>query len=185
MAKDKKKETGLEILKATYGVAPNFQDVTEEAKKLIKDGELSFTVSAQELGILDPAPGVTKTFQAQVVINGGKPTTLSKDDNQVFAISAPPVKDDTKPSHFLNLYTAVWYGLVAVFTGFFAMSAYKFGVNAFGHGSASTIIGVILAGIALISFGWFGLAAIPIIVFLVCLYSPDYIDLNYDKNLIV
>ena len=72
---------GLKILKASYGTGTTNTDVTDEVSKMVtSDGSLSFTVGAQSLGILDPAPGVKKTLQISFSINGGKPTLLQHDD---------------------------------------------------------------------------------------------------------
>jgi hypothetical protein len=177
------KTTGLEVVSASYGVAPNFQDVTAEVQKLVQDGDLSFTVGAQSLGILDPAPGVIKTFQAKVVINGGKPTILSKDDGELFAVSAPPIKPDAKKSsHFWNIYSSIGYGISAIIAAYLAMSAYQFGKMSFNTGGDSNffmIVGIIFGGITLLTYGYFGIIAIPIIVFLYSLYNPTGINFNY------
>lgn len=185
MAKKDKKSgdappTGLYIAKASYGVQGNFTDVTEEAQALVQDGNINFTVSAQSLGILDPAPGVTKTFQAQVVINSGTPSTISKEDGEVFAVSAPPVKSDDKPSHFGNIYSAFWYGFMAVLTSYVAFSSYKFGAKGLGV----SIVGIILAGLTFISFGWAGLLILPGFVFLYSLYDPNGLDFSYARTVV-
>jgi hypothetical protein len=86
----------MEIIKAMYGHEGNWIDVTKEIKAMDNEGEISFTVSPQNIGVLDPAPGVTKSLQAQVVINKGSPTTIIAEDFNTFKISAPA--DKTKRS---------------------------------------------------------------------------------------
>ncbi len=97
---------GLKILKASYGIQGNFTDVTKEAQAMVDDGSINFVVSPQNLGILDPAPGVKKTFQAQVVINKGTPTVMSKDDGEVFVINATP--DPSKKSGPVGSQAYLW-----------------------------------------------------------------------------
>ena len=110
--------TGLKITKASYGVQGNFIDVTKEVQAMIVDGGLSFTVSAQSLGILDPAPGVKKSFQAQTIINGGTPSILSKEDGEQFAISAPAAKKGSSGpvTGSLSIFGYIFYG-IAIFLG--------------------------------------------------------------------
>ena len=180
-----KKNTGLEVITASYGVAPNFQDVTEQVKNMVKDGDLNFTVSAQELGILDPAPGVTKTFQAKVTVNGGKPMILSKNDSEVFSVSAPPVDDPAEPVSFSGqVFSALRYGITALIVMFLAKSTYYFGQYAFSvpgalPSSGASIFGMMLMGIVLVTYGMFGLVAVPIIVSAYCLYDPAGINWNW------
>jgi hypothetical protein len=137
---------GLKITKASYGVQGNFTDVTKEVQAMIVDGELSFTVSAQSLGILDPAPGVKKTFQASVIINGGTPSILSKEDGEQFSISAPaPKKGPTGPlAGSLSIFGYIFYGI-----GIFLTIAYIFFTVGSGYQTGlamgSQILGVIFA----------------------------------------
>jgi hypothetical protein len=189
----KKENTGLEVITASYGVAPNFQDVTEQVKNMVKDGDLNFTVSAQELGILDPAPGVTKTFQAKLTVNGGKPMILSKNDSEVFSVSAPPVDEpDEKPSLIGQLFTALYYGMAALIVMYIAKSTYYFGEQAFSSpgalpSSAASIFGMMMMGIVLTTYGGFGLFVVPLVVFAYCLYDPTGINWNWilpDKKVV-
>ena len=180
-----KKNTGLEVITASYGVAPNFQDVTEQVKNMVKDGDLNFTVSAQELGILDPAPGVTKTFQAKLVINDGKPMILSKDDTEVFSVSAPPVDEPVeKPTFLGQLMQALYYGIAALIIMFIAKSTYYFGRDSFSTPgelptSTGSIFGFMLMGIVLATWGGFGVFIVPLVVFAYCLYNPSGVNWNW------
>lgn len=173
-------KTGLEIVQASYGTQGNFQDVTKEIQAMVKDGNVSFTVSAQSIGILDPAPGIKKTFQAKTITNGGLPVIVSKDDGEVFSVSAPTVKDKPKSKHFTNVYSSVWYALIGLFTMYFAMSAYRLGTD----GMHSKMIGWMLLLLAIVSFGYLGVFAIFSIVFFYALFWPDSIDFSYAKNII-
>jgi len=172
--------SGLEVIQASYGVGTTFTDVTKEVQGLVQNGEINFVVSAQSLGILDPAPGVTKTFQAKVSMNKGTPTLLSKNDGEVFAVSAPSAPK-SPPSHFFNIFTALWYFLLALSTTYFGMSAYQLGLNAFG----SAIAGYLFAAVTLITFGMFGFMVLPFIVFFYALIWPDTLNFNYAiKNIV-
>jgi hypothetical protein len=185
---------GLQVLQASYGVFPsNTIDVTKETQALVKDGNLNFTVSPQAFGIIDPAPGVKKTFQASISINDGKPTILMKDDGEVFDLSAPTINKKEKPNHAGALGTSIFYFLISVIGVYFSFSAYKLGVN----GLKSQILGLILGTIVLGGFVSFGAADVGVgiigllfstpllisslllIVFLILCYDLNYIDFSY------
>jgi len=106
------KQAGLDIQKASYGVAGNFSEVTQQVKDLVRDGNLSFTVSPQAFAIMDPAPGVKKTLQVKAAMNGGTPTLFMKDDGEVFSLSAPPIKKDDSPT-VMGTAGMAFYGIVA------------------------------------------------------------------------
>jgi hypothetical protein len=190
---------GLEILQASYGTQGATQDVTKETQKLIKDGSLSFTVGAQSFGILDPAPGVKKTFQANVSLNGAPATLFTKDDGEQMVINAPTVKSEDAPkspgSQVLGVF---WYFLVALIGTFFVFCSYYFGA----YGLKSSILGWIFAGvvaIVTITFGVSESTAGPLglfvfilgvasfqasLVFIICLFNPDWIDFSWSKKVI-
>ena len=84
--------TGLSINKATYGAGGSSVDVTSTVSAKVKDGVLNFTVSPTSLGIEDPAPGQIKTLEVDYTINDGKKNTISKRDNDLVSIDAPPVR---------------------------------------------------------------------------------------------
>ena len=192
--KNKKQESGIEIIKASYGVTPNFTDVTDETKGLLKDGELNFTVSAQELGILDPAPGVTKTYQVQFKTNGGRPQTLVFDDGKVVLLSAPPVDEPPAPFNAsYELYGMMWFFGLSVCTSFFGYSAFQLGKYGFGNEIVGYLL-AILAGGSFVSFGASEvgtgiltfiftspllLSIIPLTVFAYSLYDPAGINFTY------
>jgi len=192
--KSKKPDTGLEIIKASYGVTPNFVDVTEPVKDMMKGGELDFTVSAQGLGILSPAPGVVNTLQIQFKTNGGRVQNLTVDDNQPVLLSAPPLDDD--PPVFNPAYEfllVLFYFVLAICITYFGMSGFRLGKEGFGSDIIAYLL-AILAGGSFIAFGTSGaatgimallfsspalIAVIPITVFLYSLYNPAGIDFSY------
>jgi hypothetical protein len=153
-----KNTEGLKVLKASFGVSGNFTDVTKEVSAMIGDGGLDFVVSAQSLGILDPAPGVKKTFQAKITINDGKPTILTKEEGEQFTISAPA--DKSKHSGpFTSSLTVGGYIIhsLVIFVALFAVmflfkSGYTTGKLLVG-GGAGAGIGILLGVLSLPSAG--------------------------------
>lgn len=84
--------TGLKIESATYGAGSSTVDVSGAVTKSIKDGVLNLVVSPGYLNVNDPAPGQLKTLNITYTINGGSKNTLSKKDNEVAFIDAPPAR---------------------------------------------------------------------------------------------
>ena len=185
---------GLKIIKATYGTPEHLEDVTKVVEKLVSDkGELSFNINPNAFGILDPAPGIKKTFQANISINDGNPTLMTKDDGEQFTVNVPnpsaPKPDDSAGGAINQI---LWYTLVSLIGTYFAVSYYIVGANLIG----SSIIGVILALLMASSTITFALTSssigvaglIPfflgsfiiqvILVFTVSLYDPNW--LNFD-----
>jgi len=190
---------GLEILQASYGAQGATQDVTKETQKLIKDGSLSFTVGAQSFGILDPAPGVKKTFQANVSINGAPATLFTKDDGEQMVINAPTVNPADAPKSAGNQVLSVfWYFLVSLIGSFFVFCSYYFGAYGLKSSGLGWIFAIIVT-VVTISFGVtesqagpFGLFAFILAVaffqastvFIICLFNPDWIDFSWSKKVI-
>jgi len=185
---------GLEVVQATYGAGTTFTDVTTEVQAMVKDGDLNFTVSPQSLGIIDPAPGVIKTFQAKVILNGGQPTILSKNDSEQFAISAPAVPDKAKPTnHASKLGIAIWYFIVGICATYFGYSSYLLGLMGFESKILGYILGAVVGGAFLligsaeVGLGIFAfiltlpnfMLLIALFVFLYSLYNPVGINFNY------
>jgi len=165
---------GLTVLKASYGIQNTFIDVTEQVKNLVQDGELNFTVNAQTLGILDPAPGVKKNFQMQYRINAGNPTLLAKDDAEQVVLSVPNAvskkqsEEDAKKAP--TVVGMVFHSLGMFFLALLVMSAFYVGQDML-HSQA---LAYILAAITLGTGGMFGLFGLPVIVFFVFLWDPRY-----------
>ena len=187
---------GLQINKASYGVAPSsLVDVTAETAALIKDGNVNFTVSPQAFGVLDPAPGVKKTFQGSFVINNGRPTILTKDDGEVFDLTAPTLDKKEKPNHAGIFGTIIFYFLIYLCGAYFSYSAYRL-VNE-GIGPSYQIFGIFLGlmifgtfvsfGAADVQYGILGLIiSLPslifsflFLVFLMLCYDLNFIDFSY------
>jgi len=190
---------GLEIVKASYGVQGAFTDVTEQTKKLVKDGTLSFTVSPQTLGVLDPAPGVKKTYQVNVSINGAAPTNLTKDDGEQIVVNAPTVaKEDKKDTPGGQIMNVVFYTLASISGAYFAVSFYNFATNGLKFwilgvlGALSIVSATIAFSIAGSSFSGAGLLAFVTsigllqfwVVYLIELVSPNYINFDYAKKVV-
>lgn len=187
--------SALKVIKATYGTSEHLEDVTKVVEKLVSaKGELSFNVNPNTFGILDPAPGIKKTFQANISINDGSPTLLTKDDGEQFVVNAPNPNPTTSDNSVGGAISQIlWYTLVSLIGTYFAVSYYIVGANLIG----SSIVGVILALLmasSTITFAFssssLGVAGlIPfflgsfiiqlLIVFTVSLYDPHW--LNFDS----
>ena len=189
---------GLKILKASYGTGTTNTDVTDEVTKMVtSDGTLSFTVGAQALGILDPAPGVKKTLQISFSINGGKPTLLQHDDGDEVGINAPTPK---KPKEQNLIIEAPFYFLIAVCAVYFGLSFYYLGSNGLtkvGEVPGISIVGIFLglmifttvalhalaeptAGLLGLPFTVAGsLTGILFMVFALLCYDPNFFNFSY------
>jgi hypothetical protein len=185
---------GLLVKQAMYGVGPSsWTDVTTQTTSLIQDGNLNFTVSPQAFGIIDPAPGVKKTFQGLISINGGKPSLLTKDDSEVFDLSAPTLDKKEKPNHLKAVESVIFYFLVCLAGGYFSYSAYVLGTEGFKSKIAGYILGaLVFGGFASfaandVEYGVFGLIfstpkllfLLFFIVFVALCYDINYIDFSY------
>ena len=185
---------GFEIIKATYGVEQHREDVTKEIKKMIKNDKLDFTVSPNAFGILDPAPGVKKTLQALVSINGGSSTEIQKDDGEQFVINAPTVnKDDTTKKEPINQVISVAnYIFIAFIGGALITCFYLLGSQGMGNWylgvalgfyallmiiSASATSGGLYTGI-IISL----IISFVMLVFSIAFVNPSYINFTYAKK---
>lgn len=186
--------SGLKVIKATYGTPEHLEDVTKVVEKLVSaKGELSFNVGPNAFGILDPAPGVKKVFQANISINGGNPTLMTKDDGEQFTVNAPdpsPPKPDDSVGGAVN--QILWYTLVALIGTYFTVSYYVFGTYMLGSSIVGSILGLLMAS-STVTFAFssssLGVAGlIPfflgsfiiqlLLVFTVSLYDPNW--LNFD-----
>jgi hypothetical protein len=189
---------GLTVKQAMYGASPSsWTDVTKQTQALVQDGNLNFTVSPQAFGIIDPAPGVKKTFQSLITINAGKPTNFSKDDGEVFNLSAPA--DEKKPNHPGIFATILFYFLVSLTGVYFAYSSYRLVDEGFGW--KGSIWGILLATMIFAGFVSFGAADVQygvlgllfstpslifsliFLVFLVLCYDLNFINFSYLKNI--
>jgi hypothetical protein len=160
-------DKGISILKASYGTEGNFVDVTKEVSGLLRDGELDVVVSAQSLGILDPAPGVIKTLQIQYTINGGNKNLDTKQDGQQVKLSAPDVKEKTHKG--FNIFTNMYTGIIIFIIGALAIESMHAGTKIFGSS-----IGWVFFALALLTFGQFSLFLIPILLVTGWLLSGTY-----------
>jgi hypothetical protein len=140
---------------------------------------------------------VKKTFQANVSINGAPPTLFTKDDGEQMVVNAPTVKSDDAPKSPGNqLLSVIWYFAVALIGSYFIGSVYYFGTYGLKSGIAGWIFAIIVTistvmlGISNAKSGIFGLIPFiignsifqAIIVFIICLFNPDFIDFSYAKK---
>ena len=172
--KTKVNTDGLTVLKATYGITNAMQDVTTDIKGLIKDGELNFNVNPQSIGILDPAPGVKKTFQLQYKVNGGNASLLTKDDGEQVVLSVPDAvsvknseADAAKAPTFIGM---TFHFITILITTIFTLSSYYVGSVMFG----SQVLGIVFACFSALTGGMFGLFVLPFIVLFFFLFNPTF-----------
>lgn len=173
--------TGLNVTKASYGITGNFTDVTKEVQSMVQDGSIDFTVSAQNLGILDPAPGVTKTFQIQYTINGGTSTLLQKNDGDQITISAPP--DTSKPtapaSGVAKVFGYVHLALGIFLVIFLAAMGYFTG-KLLAPGGLGIAVGILLGVMSIFGFG----VPLFLIVFVYVLFGGVLLFPDQVKNVV-
>lgn len=185
---------GLKVIKATYGTAEHLEDVTKVVEKLVSDkGALSFNINPNAFGILDPAPGIKKTFQANISINGGNPMLMTKEDGEQFIVNVPdpnPLKTDNTAGGAIK--QILWYSLVSLIGTYFAVSYYIVGANLIGSSIVGIILGLLMASSTITfaltssSLGVAGLLPFflgsfiiqLLLVFAVSLYDPNW--LNFD-----
>jgi hypothetical protein len=186
-ATDGSSHNGLHIIKATYGVTGNSQDVTSQVESMASanNGSLNFSVSPQSFGILDPAPGVAKTFQLQVTINGGQPGLTIYNDGDTVQVSAPAVPTDTKKagpavSALSALWSAFMWFIFSLFGFFFFQSSYMVGIavtRSATRPAGIQIIGWIFGFLSLLTFGHFGLIILPLSLMVVRIFRTTDIRL--------
>lgn len=112
-APPERKATGLQIIKAEYGYAGNYTDVTDAVQNLVKNGNINIKVSPSAVGIPDPNPNKQKTLEVQTEINGA-PQIYSVVDGKTFNISAPPedLPDNKNPSqHAMSFFVTIYIGV--------------------------------------------------------------------------
>jgi len=80
--------SGLQILKAEYGVDGNVTDVTDALQSMIKNGSIKAKVGFKELGLPDPNPQKRKQLTVDYSINGAK-NSKTLNDGDTFRESAP------------------------------------------------------------------------------------------------
>jgi len=84
--------TGISIVRAVYGTSTASTDVTNVVASLVTDGSLKLTVTPNTLNVSDPAPGQLKTLTITYTVNGGQDNQVSKNDNDIVSIDAPPIR---------------------------------------------------------------------------------------------
>jgi len=185
---------GLEITKATYGIDQHREDVTKEVQKMIKNDKLDFTVSSNAFGVLDPAPGVKKTLQALVSINGGSPSEIQKDDGEQFVINAPTVnkEDKTKKDPLNQFLTVANYIFIALIGGAVITCFYRLGSEGMGNWYLGTALGfyalVMIISASATSGGLYTgiiislVVSFILLVFSIAFVNPNYIDFSYAKK---
>jgi hypothetical protein len=159
-APPERQATGLQIIKAEYGYAGNFTDVTDAIQNHVRNGSIKIKVGPSTAGIPDPNPNKQKTLAVSYEINGA-PNTVQITDGKMLDISAPPVEgvDNKNPSqHAISV-----FGMIYMSIGkFLAMFLYTLSIYACMDLSVSTgfpelalgAIGVVLPYVAFWGLPW-------------------------------
>lgn len=162
-APPERKAVGLEIIKAEYGYAGNFTDVTGAIQTHVKNGSIDIKIGPSTAGIPDPNPNKQKTLEVEYSINGSKNISTFT-DGQRFRLSAPPeVQPDNKDltdhagSIFLIILKSVGYFLLMAL---YVLSIYVCSDLGITLGFSPMILGAIGVVLPLVAF-W----GLPIIFF--------------------
>jgi hypothetical protein len=159
-APPERQATGLRILKAEYGYAGNFTDVTDAIQNHVRNGSIKLKVGPSTAGIPDPNPNKQKTLAVSYEINGA-PTTIELTDGKTLDISAPPVEgtdNKTPTQHAFSVFGMVYKSIGM----FLAMFLYTLSVYACMELSVATgfpelalgAIGIILPFVAFWGLPW-------------------------------
>jgi hypothetical protein len=168
-APPERKAVGLEIIKAEYGYAGNFTDVTDAVQTHVKNGSIDLKVSASAVGIPDPNPNKQKMLSVEYSINGSKNMGNYK-DGESFKLSAPPedqVDNKTPSQHVLSVMGAAYKGIgYFVLMFLYILSIYTCSDLGITIGFSPILMGGIGAVIPFVAF-W----GLPIIFFFRRLFS--------------
>lgn len=122
-----RKADGLQIIKAEYGYAGNFTDVTSAIQTQVRNGSINIKVGPSTAGIPDPNPNKQKTLQVDYSLNGAK-NSQSFTDGQTFALSAPPeeqVDNQTPSQHVFSIGWIIYKGIsYFILTFLYTLSIY-------------------------------------------------------------
>lgn len=119
-APPERKAVGLQIIKAEYGYAGNYTDVTDAIQTHVKNGSINIKVGPSTAGIPDPNPNKQKSLEVEYSINGSKNISSYK-DGETFRLSAPPEDqpDNKNPSqHVFSLMGTIYKSI-----GYFVLMA--------------------------------------------------------------
>ena len=107
-APPEREATGLQIVKAEYGYAGNFTDVTNAVQNHLRNGSINIKVSPKTMGIPDPNPNKQKSLQLEYTLNGSENMNTYNDGDTV-SINAPAVTDsaDSRKSPVQHVQSAV------------------------------------------------------------------------------
>jgi hypothetical protein len=119
-APPERRATGLQIVKAEYGYAGNFTDVTDAIQNHVKNGSINITVGYKSAGIPDPNPNKQKSLEVEYTINGS-PNTANLVDGKTLQISAPPMDsvDPSTPTSYVNQMMGILFNNVFRFVSMF------------------------------------------------------------------
>jgi len=161
--------SGLQIVKAEYGVDGNMNDVTDAVRSKIKNGNIDLKVGFKQLGVPDPNPSQVKSFSVDFTINGAQ-NSLTLKDGDSFRESAPAVQTSSgTPAQQVQSAVGMIGTNIVRFFQFFLWSLSFFMCLRFG--STGDRIQILWGGLGLIPM--FGFIGLPLYVLVVRLFSDS------------
>jgi len=162
--------SGLQIIKAQYGVDSNFTDVTNVVQDMISNGSINVKVGFKQFGLPDPNPNKQKQFTVDYTINGAK-NSKTLIDGDTFEQSAPAADapSNTKPSEQVGSFIGIVFKSVGYFFGMFLYTLSIFTAIEYGNQFISPLL---WGGIAFF-LPFFSFWGLPFVTFWIRIFSTD------------
>ena len=158
-----RKADGLQIIKAEYGYAGNYTDVTSAIQTHVRNGSINIKVGPSTAGIPDPNPNKQKNLQVDYSLNGAK-NSQSFNDGQTFQLSAPPEEQASNQSPSQHVFSIGWIAYKGI-SYFIAMFLYTLSIYTCYDLSVPTgFPGLVLGGIGVV-FPFIAFWGLPFIMF--------------------
>jgi hypothetical protein len=163
---------GLQITKAEYGYAGNFQDVTDAIQNLVSNGSINLKVGFAAVGLPDPNPAKKKSLKVEYTINGAKNTEVL-DDGKTLKLSAPSVSSpsNSSPSQNVTSFFGSVFRAVYIFIGTFLHFLSVF-LTYRVCGAYSSMLGY-FGGVVAMIIPFFGFIVLPSIIFTIRLFTSE------------
>jgi hypothetical protein len=163
--------SGLQIIKAEYGVAGNYQDVTDAVQSQVgSDGSINLKVGFQQVGLPDPDPTKKKNLSVEYTLNGSTNKQVLT-DGQYFQLSAPATSAPNNKTPTQNTFSffGTLFSSVAYFFIIFLHSLSVFTAIEYGNQFISPLL---WGGLAFF-VPFFSFWALPQITFLIRVFRSD------------
>ena len=163
---------GLQITKAEYGYAGNFQDVTDAVQNLVSNGSINIKVGFSAVGLPDPNPAKKKSLKVEYTINGAKNTEVL-DDGKQLKLSAPAVTSPNNTTPSQNV-TGLFGSLGKALSTLIGVFLHALSIFATYRvcGMYSSTLGYVAGGIA-VFIPFFAFLFLPSIVFVIRLFTTN------------